>query len=256
LIPPLENIVCELFGLSASRRIAGQALPLAIFGERGGGSADNPDGWGIAWREGDIFRLEKAPEPACQSADFKQASASLCTDLLIAHVRKAKYPPVNTLANTHPFLHACCGRTWAFAHNGLVPDIVALETCSGEQVCRPEGETDSEFAFCHLLSHVTRHFSETGVAWLAGLDAASALIARYGKFNFLLSDGEYLIAYGHDRLHYLESSEHGEDIVLIATEPLSDAAWKPFEAGEMRIYRAGMRLSRSLNPPQDRNEMP
>jgi glutamine amidotransferase len=238
--------MCELFGLSASRVIDGPALPLAAFRARGGGGADNPDGWGLAWREGDMFRLEKAPEAGCRSADFERAIASLQTNLLIGHVRKAKYPPVNTLANTHPFRHACCGRTWAFAHNGLVPEVVAMETDSRQQVCHPDGETDSEFAFCHLLGHVTRHFREPGAVWLDALSQVSGMIARHGKFNFLLSDGEHLIAYGHDRLHYLESSDHGANQALIATEPLSDAPWTPFDADEMRIYRAGVRIRRSL----------
>ena len=40
--------MCELFGFSASRPQAGRALPLAEFRGRGGLTADNPDGWGLA----------------------------------------------------------------------------------------------------------------------------------------------------------------------------------------------------------------
>jgi hypothetical protein len=79
-----------------------------------------------------------------------------------------------------------------------------LEAAGGERVCRPEGETDSEFAFCHLLGRVVRDFHAPD--WLASLAEASAEIARLGQFNFLLSDGEHLIAHGHDRLHRLEAS--------------------------------------------------
>ncbi len=230
--------MCELLGLSAHRPFAGWELPLAAFRDRGGGTVDNPDGWGIAWRQDNGFRLEKEPEPACGSALFAEMIRSWCGDLAIAHVRKAKYPPVNTLANTHPFLHDCCGRRWAFAHNGLVPDIVALETASGGRVCRPEGETDSEFAFCHLLAQVHPRFANAD--WLGSLAGISSEIARLGQFNFLLSDGEHLIAYGHDHLHYLESAG---GVALIATEPLSQhAGWTPFAAGELRIYRDGRRI--------------
>jgi len=38
-----------LFGLSTSQRIAGPELPLNEFQARGGATADNPGGWGIAW---------------------------------------------------------------------------------------------------------------------------------------------------------------------------------------------------------------
>jgi len=84
----------------------------------------------------------------------------------------------------------------------------------------------------------------------------SELIASHGKFNFLMSDGEHLIAYGHDRLHYLEQS--GSDSrdgapagsALVATEPLSENEnWTLFEPGELRIYRAGRIQARILTEP-------
>ncbi|MFA5082573.1 MAG: class II glutamine amidotransferase [Hydrogenophilaceae bacterium] len=242
--------MCELFGLSASRPLAGRELPLAEFRARGGGAADNPDGWGLAWREGGDLRLEKEPLPASASTRFDTLTGSLCSDLVVGHVRKARFPPINTLENTHPFLRECCGRGWVFAHNGLVPEIVALESASASRVCRPEGETDSEFAFCHLLSHVTRHLQDAGADWPARLGAVSEVIARHGKFNFLLSDGEHLIAYGHDRLHCLETHDGPDDVVLVATEPLSgQPGWTAFAPGELRIWRAGTRVGRLLTHP-------
>lgn len=245
--------MCELFGLSASRPMPGRALPLAEFGARGGALADNPDGWGVAWREAGAFRLDKEPLPACGSARFLGLIETLRTDLAIAHVRKARLPPVNTPFNTHPFLRACCERQWIFAHNGLVPEIVALEAANDGRVCRPEGETDSESAFCHLLSHVSRH-GHAGAGdsgWLAVLAEVSERIARHGKFNFLLSDGEHLIAYGHDRLHYRETADAAQAVTLIAIVPLGDASgWRAFAPGELRIYRAGARVARfATHPP-------
>jgi predicted glutamine amidotransferase len=251
--------MCELFGLSASRPLSGAEMPLAEFRRHGGGVADNPDGWGIAWREPDQlegFLVEKEPLPGCRSERFAGLIEALRSDLVIAHVRKARHPPVNTLNNTHPFLRECCGRRWAFAHNGLVPEIVTLETANRARVCRPDGETDSEFAFCHLLSHVTRHFDKVSedADRLSMLGEIGELIARHGKFNFLLSDGDYLAAYGHDRLHYLESASGMDAVALIATEPLS-AHWTPFAPGELRIYRAGERAGRiGTYPPAPRND--
>lgn len=244
--------MCELFGLSASHRRSGAELPLTEFQARGGGTADNPDGWGVAWRADGCFRLEKDPEPGCRSARFAAVIAALAADLLVAHVRKARHPPVNTPANTHPFLRQCCGRQWAFAHNGLVPEVVALETANRGRVCQPEGQTDSEFAFCHLLSHATRHARlPAGQAErLALLGGVSEAIARHGMFNFLLSDGEHLVAYGHDRLHYLETAAAGGEAALIATEPLAGpAGWLPFAPGELRIYRGGRLLKRLVTHP-------
>lgn len=239
--------MCELFGVSARRRLNGRALPLAEFRARGGGLADNPDGWGLAWKEQGGFRLEKEPVPGSDSPRFHDLIDELATDLIVAHVRKARFPPVNTLANTHPFLRDCCGRRWVFAHNGLVPEVVALEAENQSRVCAPEGQTDSEFAFCHLLSHATRHFGHVEADWPTLLGTVSEAIARHGKFNFLLSDGEHLIAYGHDRLHYRDTGA----AVLVATEPLGgETGWTPFTPGELRIWRDGERVQRiETHPP-------
>jgi len=248
--------MCQLFGWSSKAPRSGRSLPMAEFRARGGAAADNPDGWGVAWREGDVFQLVREPLPGHDSAQFERVIDTLQSDLIVAHVRKARFPPINTLNNTHPFVHDCCDRHWTFAHNGMVPDIVALEAANDGRVCRPEGQTDSESAFCHLMSRVTGHYPTPGVEadWLDVLGVVSEQIAGHGKFNFLLSDGEHLIAYGHDRLHFLESTGDEGDTVLIATEPLGDdAGWTPFEAGELRIYRAGALVARlSTSPPPAR----
>ncbi|PWB49179.1 MAG: hypothetical protein C3F18_10110 [Nitrosomonadales bacterium] len=240
--------MCELFGISAS-----QSVPirreLEAFRLRGGREADNPDGWGLAWLEGGRFQLAKEPLPACRSALFENLGATLRSSLMVAHVRKARHPPVNTMGNTHPFRSLCCGKEWVFAHNGLVPEIVGMEQENLHAVCRPAGETDSEYAFCHLLSHLARDFnvqpSGAGSS-LATLATASELVASLGKFNFLMSEGEHLIAYGHDRLHHLERDGQ----ILVATEPLTgDAGWIPFAAGELRIYRFGKLAGRLITRP-------
>ncbi|MEW5787321.1 MAG: class II glutamine amidotransferase [Pseudomonadota bacterium] len=251
--------MCELFGLSASQPVPADATPLAAFRERGGRAADNPDGWGLAWRvPGEpaeaAFLIAKEPEPGADSGRFARLAATLSGDLLIGHVRKARLPPINTLDNTHPFQHACCGRQWIFAHNGLLPDMAALARLNQAQHCRPEGATDSEAAFCHLLDRLRLRVVD---GWLDELARVSEAIALLGKFNFLLSDGEHLIAYGHDRLHHLEQSLSTYTQALVATEPLTeDPGWKAFQPGELRIYRAGVPVAWvTTHPPAARTEL-
>lgn len=251
--------MCELFGMSASRPVTARET-LEEFRLRGGLAADNPDGWGLAWWESGAVHLTKEPLPAYSSALFEDLSETTRSNLIIAHVRKAKFPPVNTLNNTHPFQRECCGRAWVFAHNGLVPDIVEMEQSNGRAVCRPTGETDSEYAFCHLLSHLAQNFWDGNAVTDAAasfntLAMVSELIAAHGKFNFLMSDGEYLIAYGHDRLHYVERGGDTTDSAMIATEPLpGHEGWIPFEPGELRIYRLGRMAGRVLTRPPGRPE--
>jgi predicted glutamine amidotransferase len=245
--------MCELFGMSSDYPVAA-SQELNTFRLRGGHDADNPDGWGIAWRENGTFHLSKEPIPAYQSALFAQLSGSTCSNLIIAHVRKATLPLIKDMSNTHPFQRECCGKEWVFAHNGMVPDIVDIELSSDNLVCCPTGGTDSEYAFCYLLGRIAQHFhslpSIDTTAWFENLAVASGLVASLGKFNFLMSDGEHLIAYGHDRLHYLERHNSGRldgNSVLIATEPLDDdEEWITFQPGELRLYRSGKMIGRMM----------
>jgi len=251
--------MCELFGLSSDYPVAA-SQELNAFRLRGGQGADNPDGWGLAWQENGTFRLAKEPTPAHQSTLFAQLSGSTHSNLIIAHVRKASFPPEINMGNTHPFQRVCCGKEWVFAHNGMVPDIVDIELSSNNPVCCPTGRTDSEYAFCHLLDCIAQHFhglpSAAPSTWFENLAVVSGLVASLGKFNFLMSDGEHLIAYGHDRLHYLERSRSGQiddtsvNSVLVATEPLDEnEKWTAFESGELRVYRSGKLIGRVMTQP-------
>ena len=233
--------MCELFGYSSDRE-QGLSCWLAPFRERGGGSADNPDGWGVAsWHDG-IATLTKSAEPGFSSERFARVAGELRTCLAIAHVRKARHPPVPGMLNTHPFIHDCCNRQWVFAHNGMVPDVIEWQTTG--PLCVPHGETDSEFAFCHLLTDIAEAYENPlQPEWIDRLAKLSEKIASLGKFNFLLSDGRELIAYGHDRLHQLALDDESGRRVVVATEPLTDAPWLPFAPGELRVYRGGMLIA-------------
>jgi predicted glutamine amidotransferase len=68
--------VCELFGLNAATEAQAEG-PLRAFRLRGGRTADNPDGWGLAYRQGEAFRIHREPELAAESALF----AELCREV-------------------------------------------------------------------------------------------------------------------------------------------------------------------------------
>ncbi|OFZ68506.1 MAG: hypothetical protein A2Z01_05015 [Betaproteobacteria bacterium RBG_16_58_11] len=216
---------------------------------RGGETADNPDGWGLAYLEGDAFAIHKAPEAAARSASFAKLAQQIHSRLIIAHVRKANPPTAHTLENTHPFMRTCCDRHWVFAHNGQVPEVVAPQGCCHPRHSSPGGETDSEHAFIYLLEEIAGTFPgappATMDAWFETLAMRSAAIAEYGQFNFLMSEGEHLIAYGHDRLHSQQRIEDGVQSVLIASVPLTgDESWEAFAPDELRVYRSGRLLGR------------
>jgi glutamine amidotransferase len=230
--------MCELFGASA-RQSRDYACWLTIFRQRGGATADNPDGWGVAWWRDGVARVEKAPEPGHGSVWLGQLADAVEGNLVLAHVRKATHPAAPGARNTHPFAHDCCGREWLFAHNGMVPAIV--DRPCPFSACRPAGQTDSEFAFCQLLAGIVDSYDPADLdRWLDRLEERTTEIAVLGQFNFLLSDGSVLIAHGHDRLHHA-LPENG--LALVATEPLDDGDWQAFAPGEVRVYRDGELLA-------------
>lgn len=229
--------MCELFGASAHQSRT-YAHWLMAFRSRGGATADNLDGWGLAWWCDGGVSLAKAPEPGHSSKQLRQLADDVVGNLVLGHVRKATHPAIPGQDNTHPFAHECCGREWLFAHNGMVPDIVG-QPCPFS-TCRPDGQTDSEFAFCQLLAGIVDSYVPNNLnRWLDRLEERTTEIAGLGKFNFLLSDGSVLIAHGHDRLHH---AERPDGIALVATEPLDDGEWQPFAPGELRVYRDGSLL--------------
>ena len=125
-------------------------------------------------------------------------------------------------------------------------------------MCHPEGETDSETAFCHVLASIAGDYDTTDHSrWLARLSAVAEAIAATGKFNFLLSDNRFLIAYGHDHLYYLDHDDGQHRYALVSTEPLTDEDWCCFSAGELRVYRDGALFANHVPPRifQDANKI-
>jgi hypothetical protein len=76
--------VCELFGAS-SKQTGNYARWLSAFRARGGETADNPDGWGLAWWQDGCAALEKAPEPGYRSERLGQLAKEVVGELVLAH---------------------------------------------------------------------------------------------------------------------------------------------------------------------------
>lgn len=245
--------MCELLGFSSYKPIT-LTEHLRKFGSRGGKTADNPDGWGLATRVNDTWQLQKGAEAAADSERYLTSIQHVHSNLVIAHVRKANPPSACVAENTHPFVRECCGRSWVFAHNGKVPEVTQPNGCCFPKASKPLGVTDSEHAFYYLLDEIASVFnaSTDHSIWLQKLASLSASIAAYGQFNFLMSDGDYLIAYGHDRLHHLERIGDDpplEQSVMVASEPLTDDIWQVFQSGELRVYCNGKLIGNVMTQP-------
>lgn len=250
--------MCELFALSSRYPLAA-SFSLSGFFQRGGGSGDHRDGWGLAlFREGawDIH-AQTSPAFSCARARGLVGNTPLAA-AVIAHIRKATVGEVRS-ENTHPFIRKLWGRDWVFAHNGDLKDF--RPTLCGDLM--PRGSTDSELAFCLMLEHLGRQFAVRP----PDRDLAPALkqigdsLAEWGTFNFLLGDGDTLFAYCTTELYWtarlapfaevglldcdlridLGARNRADNhMCVIATKPLTRGeVWYPMGRGELRAFAAG-----------------
>ena len=251
--------MCQLLGMNSSKP-AGLGFSFAGFAERGGRTGEHKDGWGIAFHDADGCRLI-TDQLASSSSPLAQriSQAPQRARNVVAHIRKATQG-ATAPENSHPFTRELWGRTWSFAHNGDLKDF--HPALPGPY--RSLGQTDSERAFCLLLTQLQARFPRGAPArpdlFRAVADIA-AEIARHGSFNFLLSDGELFFAHCSTKLHYVVREypfrsaqlidcdvaihfgrhNHLDDrMCVIATEPLTTGeAWLAFAPGELKLFAHG-----------------
>ncbi len=273
--------MCELFAMS-SREPTPVTYSVNEFAKNGSRLRHNRDGWGIAFaRDRDAF-LVKEPQPAKDSPWIKFiAEQPIYTSVAIAHVRHATRG-LHTMENTHPFRRALGRHTHIFAHNGTLEDAeAALDRAALAYV--PIGETDSELAFCLLLSRLKRHYEsdetpplEVRLEVFAGFCEE---MKKLGSCNFLYYDGDALFAHAHKRI-YEEGGElvgpkppglhmkkcwtcafqrevtctglkidlPDHQTVLLASVPLDKHGWEGLEEGTVLALKDGKVLHQIASP--------
>ena len=257
--------MCELFAMN-SKFPTDVNLSLEEFSLHGGGTGPHSDGWGIAYAMDRDFRIVKEPEAAFDSDCVRYIeSHKFASRLVISHIRKASPSKPVAFENTHPFDREFFGRRLVFAHNGFIEEPESLFNES-ERRWLPLGTTDSEMVFMLILSRLAGRVSgpEDYHPRIVEevLRELSPKLRERGKANFLLADQDYLFAHGDTSLYslcracYLEedrlasealqvlvSHGPGQDVALVATQPLTQAEpWMPFEPGEIRVFHEGRRV--------------
>ncbi|MEJ2238904.1 MAG: class II glutamine amidotransferase [Gemmatimonadales bacterium] len=266
--------MCELFAM-ASRLPASVNLSLEEFAKHGGQTGGHQDGWGIAYYDDGDALLIREPRPASRSAHMNFVRGQFGSTLVISHIRKATMGSLS-LKNTQPFARELAGRVHVFAHNGMLPGIFETLGLSTRHY-QPMGETDSEYAFCVLLERLAAIWIDNRSS--PPLDERLAVVAEFasqirelGPANFIYCDSEVIIAHGHKRkhsegtrppgLHFLCRSCEDEptpvdvaglnistrydsqDLVLLASVPLSDESWTPLKEGELLLLQGGYVVER------------
>lgn len=227
---------------------------------RGGLTGPHGDGWGLALYEGRDVSVFREPRAAANSRLAKFLTDHPTKTLLaVGHVRQ-RTRGATSLANTHPFTRELWGRRWVFAHNGTLRRVRRRPLGRFE----PLGTTDSEHAFCHLMSELERSFSvyprKPSELW-AAVAELGAKLGEDGTFNFLLGDGSHLYARCGTRLSHLireapfgpaqlrdakvqvnfaEVTTARDRVAVVATAPLTtNERWVLAERGELRVFRRG-----------------
>lgn len=239
--------MCELFAMSANQPMDIDKY-LALLMPRGGKIGPHADGWGVAYYEGHASRVFKDANPAAESRYLRMLARSrLKSTAVIAHIRKANPSVVGrATANTHPFEREWNGYSWVFAHNGKLPGFDGAGFLRHSHF-QPMGSTDSELAFCYLMETMASQIGYgnevTPARVVDAIEPVVGELTRFGEFNFILGNGEYLFVHAHTHLHELSqtpmSSSDDRSTVLLATAPLTDDDWRALQPGTIRVYRDG-----------------
>jgi predicted glutamine amidotransferase len=266
-----EGHLCQLLGMNCNTP-TDICFSFTGFQARGGLTDHHTDGWGIAFFEGKGVRLFLDPLSSIQSpiADLVKRFP-IHSKNVVSHIRKATKGGVS-LENTHPFRRELWGQDWVFAHNGTLSDY--SPALNGNFL--PIGDTDSERAFCWMLQEMRQEFGYNRPSFemlFESLSKMALAISAYGPFNFLLSNGERMLAHSSTQLSYLVreapfSHAHLKDqdvdvdfkdltsvsdrVAIIATQPLTDnETWIEMPPGNLWWFEDGelRKVSKTAHPP-------
>jgi glutamine amidotransferase len=254
--------MCELLGMSAN---VPTDICFSFSGliKRGGETGPHKDGWGITFYEGKGCRSFKDPKPSCDSRVAKLVKDyPIKSTAVISHIRQANRGEVS-LENTHPFIRELWGQNWTYAHNGQLTGYEDLQLGHAY----PVGQTDSERAFCWIIDKLHQTYQTVPTDMLTvfrEIGGYADELRKLGVFNMLLSNGEYVMAYCTNNLHWItrrapfgkaqlideeltvnfsEETSDSDIVTVIATRPLtSDEQWNKMEEGEFCVFHYGDRI--------------
>ncbi|MDT8442328.1 MAG: class II glutamine amidotransferase [Desulfuromonadales bacterium] len=251
--------MCQLLGMNCNVP-TDICFSFAGFRRRGGDTDVHGDGWGIGFFEGKGARLFLDPQPSAHSPLAELVRSYPIRSLnVVAHIRKAT-EGITSLENTHPFQRELWGRHWLFAHNGHLPEFRP----DMPDWFTPVGSTDSERLFCWLLNSLRQRFGAVAPpadALFAALHELTLEFAGLGIANYLLANGEVMLAHCSTRLSYIvrqapfgeahltdedvtvdfrELTTPSDRVAVITSLPLTDnEAWVDMRPGTLWMFRNG-----------------
>jgi len=250
--------MCELMAICSNMEVN----PRFSFKEikiRGGDKGAHRDGWGIGFYQEGAANIIKEALPAYKSQKaraIEDGTIKLNSKIFVTHIRWSSAGEVSP-QNAHPFKRTLFNKDWIFAHNGTVRGIFNEKL----NHFKPVGETDSEYAFCFILDKLKEKCKENSSTadFRKVIEETANQIKELGKFNCILSDSEYVYAFGDNSLCFtirtkvaksltLKDADYtinvsdmkrtGEKAVIIATMPLTtEEEWTKFKG--LKIFKDG-----------------
>jgi len=188
---------------------------------------ENPDGWGFGFYDAESPTPRRYRTSVAMPGDVAGLGqlAGACSGRFLAHIRhKSPGAPIEVEGNA-PFVE---GR-WMFAHNGFVADwfeevgASTLEALSPARRGRLSGHADSEALFGLVMDRIDAGV-EPAAAMVDVIEPLSGPNRDRGRFNFLLTDGNQLLASRWGNSLYLRVDEtDGARAAIVASEPFDDA---------------------------------
>ena len=217
---------------------------------------DRPDGWGIAYYQGEVPTLVLDAKSCFHSPHFHEKEKFVYSKTIVTDIRRSQVG-LNCPLNTQPFSYD----QWTFAHNGTIKNFQKFESEMERRIERRLldarlGSTDSELFFLWIATFL----KESGVfeslepdATIVRQSIADAmselndLCSQHGapspNLSFVLTDGNLLFACRwNGSLFYCERREAhwcsicGEShvkgspnesyrAVVVSTQPMSGDTW-------------------------------
>jgi glutamine amidotransferase len=217
-------------------------------------SVEHKDGWGIARFDEESPVIETRITPAHECARFETLESELSTRSLLAHIRLASVGTVEA-SNNHPFF----GGGWAFMHNGTLKNF-SKHRDRFEKELHPtlraelKGATDSERCFALFLTFldgakapdlglVSQSLARVMQVARGICDEGGGAASNESSMNFMLSDGQRLVATRHGRSLWLAKRD---GVRFLASEHLwPGESWEEVSEGEVVCVDRGLETSTS-----------
>jgi len=236
----------------------------------------NGDGFGVTWYNRHVSEHPatlRDVSPAWNNQNLLSIASLVRSQCVFAHIRAATPGLPVTQLNCHPFT---CGK-FTFMHNGFISNFQnirrsLLAELSEQSFKMIAGSTDSELMFALFMDALNKQPSQDSEAMGHALKHAIETVERANEdagcnenslLNLAVTDGYEMavtryITDGSDRANTLyhhqgrsyacidgacqmSPAEGAADVVMIASEPLSDhSQWDPVSPNQLLLVDRGL----------------